>query len=745
MSANPILKQKYDAIKGDQGTTALVQAIRENESGWDGKSQASQNPYKLSHDAGTGFGAYGYQKSSWKQWAKDYTGDENVIPTPENQDMIAYLRVHDLINQYKSSGSKGVAADVLSTWNSGKPAAQASAGYNQQLGLSYDTPSYIQKGLGNFKKYHDSFSGPITQTGASNTQEVNPLTVPDNTTGVDFKNAKDAQVFAQKQAKYNTINEQARNAMDTGNAYQDISTAGIRGLEGRTAELGTGLRRLGAKVTNTIGLENNLDPNSPTYNPMLDRNSATAQLAKEQYFKVPKGTPGKAWATGFDVASALVPSAGAEMLAIKAPMAAKGLSLLAGDTRAGKSAVSKLIGTNISDVPGVKGYLADKVVGLGTNILGGLAQTAIKEGGLNKKDVGQIAGGTAIASALFSGLPALASGIRSFTKPEKVAEEFVQSNPNKAEQVFGKGKKFIQDSLSKGKLKSLFGLTQQGKEMEDDALNVAVSYLPNLAKSGKEVDPSTMYNAIKDDTGEIVDSGKKLLRSFKGDIYEPTSFLDRAKQEIIDERGGGHVGFLDEAYNKALKFIKKAAPNKERISPEELHDLIHNLSTYEFAGKSPNVSMNQGEVASETLFKDIARKFRQIGRGQIEKDISAAAPDLGNKYAMINSEINSKLNAADVIEAISKNPTANKQFTDHMVGLLSGIATGNPIGYAVGRTLSKVAGEAGADWRFNKTVNEPVFQEVARLRNQLLEDISKGKVPKPKGKLKLSDIINQKK
>lgn len=197
MSANPILQQKYNAIKGDKGTTALVQAIRENESGWDGKSQAKQNPYTLSHDAGTGFGAYGYQKSSWKQWAKDYAGDENLVPTPENQDMIAYLRVHDLKNQY------GKAQDVLSVWNSGGPASQAKAGYNAQLGLNYDTPKYIQNGVNNFKKYYDSFSGPITKTGQSDTQEVNPLTVPDNTTGVDFKNARDAQMFAQKQE--NTI------------------------------------------------------------------------------------------------------------------------------------------------------------------------------------------------------------------------------------------------------------------------------------------------------------------------------------------------------------------------------------------------------------------------------------------------------------------------------------------------------------------------------------------------------------
>lgn len=738
MSANPILKQKYDAIKGDRGTTALVQTIRENESGWDGKSNVSQNPYKLSHDAGTGFGAYGYQKSSWKQWAKDYAGDENLIPTPENQDMIAYLRAHDLKKQY------GKAADVLSVWNSGKPAAQASAGYNAKIGLNYDTPAYIQKGINNFKKHYDAFSGPITQTGQSDTQQVNPLTAPDNTTGVDFKNAKDAQMFAQKQSKYDAINQQAQQNKEVGGAYNDISNAAGRGLEGRVAELGTGLRRLGAKATNAIGLENNLDPNSPTYNPILDRNSATSQLAKEQYFKVPKGTPGKAWATAYDVASTLAPGLGAEKLAVSAPAIGKGLGLLAGDSSVGRGLVSKVIGRNVSDIPGVVGYLANKAAGLGTNILGGLAQTAVKEGGMNKKDIGQVATGTALSSALFSGLSALASGIRKFTKPEEYARDFVKNNPNKAEAVFEQGKKFVKDSLSKSKLQSIFGLSKYGKDVEDDALNVAVTYLPHLAQDGRKVDASGMYQAIQNDLGAMTKRGRTYLKSFKGDVYNPIELLDNAKQEIVSKEGG-HVGFLDEAYNKVLKLIKNAAPKNRNLSAEELHNLIHDLSTFEFAGKSQNVSTNQLDVASQGVFKDLARNFRQLGRGKIEQDISKISPGLGNEYSMLNSEINSKLNASDIVEAISKDPTANKQFTDHMVGLLSGIATGNPIGYAGGRILSKLAGEAGSDWRFNKTINEPVFQEVSRLRNKALDTISKGKASVPKGKLKLSDIINQKK
>jgi len=625
----------------------------------------------------------------------------------------------------------------------GLPPGVSLVGFDTPSGVIPNTNSRTQPNGGVASATYNGLPSGVVLTGfaGANGQTIQPQ-LPSNS---QFVNQRDAEMYAQKQAKYNAINEKARQDRESGNAYQDIGTAAARGIGGRVAELGTGLRRLGALVTNELGIENNLDPNSPTYNPMLDRNSATAQLAKDEYFKVPKGTPGKAWATAYDVSSMATPGVAQEMVASKIPLAGKALGLLAGDTATGKGIASKVIGRNIEDIPGFGGYLANKAVGLGTNIIGGLAQTALKEGGVNKKDTGDIATGTLISSLLFSGLPALANGIRSFTKPEQVAKEFVESNPNKAEKVFEKGKQFIRDSLAKGKLKSVFGLTRQGKEMEDDALNVAVSYLPNLSKQGNEVDASAMYNAIKDDTGEIVDSGKKLLNNFPGDIYEPTDVLNRAKQEMIDERGGGHVGFLDNAYNKALKFIKEAAPKKQKISAKELHELIHNLSTYEFAGKSGKVAMSQGEVAADTLFKEIARKFRQLGRGQIEQDISAAAPDLGNKYAMINSEINSKLNAADIIEAISKNPTANKQFTDHMVGLLSGLSTGNTAGYFVGRLGSKLAGEAGADWRFNKTVNEPVFQEVARLRNQLLEDISKGKVPKPKGKLKLSDIINQKK
>lgn len=746
MSANPILQQKYNAVKGDKGTTALVKAIRQNETDFD---NAKQNPYKMSHDNGTGFGAYGYQKSSWKQWAKDYSGDENLIPTPENQDIIAYLRVHDLKNQY------GKAADVLSVWNSGKPAAQASAGYNAKLGLNYDTPAYIQKGLNNFKNYYDqNITADVSNNPKDGTilDQIGESPYPKS----PFVNKKDEQVFGQKQKQYEANTQFNQNpAVAFGirqpgeelTGYDKFMSKADQVLGGganKVSELGTGLRRLGAKVTNQIGLESNLDPNSPTYNPLLDKNSATSQLAREKGFK--GQTPlEKVGGTTFDIASIAAPGLAAESLATKAPLASKGLGLLAGDTQTGKGIASKLIGRNISDIPGVGGYLADKAVGLGTNIIGGLAQTALKEGGISGKDAGEIAGGTLISSALFSGFPALASGIRSFTKPEKAAKEFVESNPNKAEQLFESAKNFIRDSLSKSKLKSTFGLSKYGKEAEDDALNVAVGYLPHLIKEEKGVNAADMYQAVQDDTSELVKKSADYLRNFKGDVYNPESMLAQAKQRLISEKGGGHVGFIDEAYNKVLKILKQAGPKKQNISAEELHNLVHDLSTYEFAGKRPNVSMNQTEAAAEGVFKDLARSFRNNARETIANDISSVSPEFGNKYKLLNSEINSKLNAADIIEAISKDPTANKQFTDHMIGLIGGFATGNPAAYVAGRMLSKLGGKYTSQFRFDKTVNEPVLQEVTRLRNQLLQDMSEGKVKVPKGKLKLSDIINQKK
>ena len=439
------------------------------------------------------------------------------------------------------------------------------------------------------------------------------------------------------------------------------------------------------------------------------------------------------------------PGVAQEMVASKIPLAGKALGLLAGDSATGKGIASKLIGRNIEDIPGVGGYLANKAVGLGTNIIGGLAQTGLKEGGLNKKDIGDIATGTLISSALFSGLPAVANGIRSFTKPEQVAKEFVEKNPNKAEQLFESGKNFIRDSLSKSKLKSTFGLSKYGKEAEDDALNVAVGYLPHLIKEEKGVNAADMYQAVQDDTSELVKKSADYLRNFKGDVYNPESMLQQAKQRLIDEQGGGHVGFIDEAYNKVLRILKQAGPKKQKISAEELHNLVHDLSTYEFAGKKPNVSMKQSEAAAEGVFKDLARSFRNNARESISNDISSVSPEFGNKYQLLNSEINSKLNAADIIEAISKDPTANKQFTDHMIGLVGGLATGNPAAYVAGRMLSKLGGKYTSEYRFNKTVNEPVFQEINRLRNQLLQNMSEGKTPIPKGKLKLSDIINQKK
>lgn len=532
--------------------------------------------------------------------------------------------------------------------------------------------------------------------------------------------------------------------MATGGAYSDIGTAGLRGVEGRTAELGTGLRRLLAKGTNAIGLENNLDPNSPTYNPILDRDSATSQLAKEQYFKVPKGTPGKAWATAFDVAGTLAPGAAAEKLALSAPTASKGLGILSGDSSVGKNLVSKVIGRNVADIPGLKGSLINTGVGLGTNILGGLAQTALKEGGINKKDVGQIAGMSAISHGLFNTLPAVAQGIRKLTNPEKAAEEFVKKYPNKAQALYEKGSQFVRDTLAKNKLKGMFGLGTASKEVEDDAVNAVTQYLPHLMQTDKGVDASDLYQAIQDDVTKLTDESGKNLANFKGDVYSPVSMLEKAKQDLINENGGKHIGFLDEATSKIAQILKKAGPKKDNLSAQELHDLVGSLSTYEFAGSKPNVAISQETAAAESVFKKLARVFRKNARSTIASDIGAVSPEFGNKYNLLNSEIETKLNAADIAKAISKDPTAAKQFTDHMIGLASGLITNNPAAYVAGRALSKAAGIFNSKYKFSKTTQEPIIQEVGKLRSQLLDRMQKGEVPLPKGKIKLSDIINQK-
>lgn len=102
------------------------------------KMVESKGNYNAVGDAGTSKGAYQFNGNNYQAWSKQYFG--TTLPfTPENQDKVAQARIQDLLNQGYN------AEQVALIWNGGEPVRKK--GFNQKIGLAYDTGAYADKVL----------------------------------------------------------------------------------------------------------------------------------------------------------------------------------------------------------------------------------------------------------------------------------------------------------------------------------------------------------------------------------------------------------------------------------------------------------------------------------------------------------------------------------------------------------------------------------------------------------------------
>jgi len=589
-------------------------------------------------------------------------------------------------------------------------------------------------------------------------------------TDTQFVNQADQDMYQQKQAKYDAINQRARQDRESGNAYQDIGTAASRGLEGRVAETGTGLRRLFAKATNRLGFSDSLDPNSPDYNPILDRKSATSQLAKEQYFKVPKGTPGKAWATAYDVTSMAAPSAAASLLP-KASALSTGLGMLSGDTKAGQALVKGMSGVDVAEMAGFGGKLARTATSLASNLTGGLAQTGIREGGLDGKDFGDVLKGSLISHGLFDTLPGLYSGARKFFKPSLWAKEVMdevvakydgsleralQESPRLRE-VMEKSSDFINQSTTEGFKKSNFSKTEFGQKAQAAAnLHITTNLLSDLkTKYGGKTDSATAYQANQDYLGVLSKIRDKVI-----------SMISRAvpKSEMTHYRD-----IMDEAYDMSYKkgdrpaaalrakeilqdiLDRKARANgikteRGKLSIKQITSLLKETADVEF---DENLTSEESRAVATLM-----HNFRKLSQDEVHIAAeNAGLGELGEQYKIINGEMFNGINAEKILDNISKNPATASAFTNHMFGLLTGSLTGNPLLYTPGRILSTLANDSLSDLRFANITNNPILGEIGKRRmNTLSGKLGKAfekantvtkSTAKERGKRKASDLYGE--
>lgn len=92
-----------------------------------------------------------FTPDTWKLYAKQTSGDENLPMTAENEAQVVYHKIGDWMNQGYSD------EQIASMWNAGeqRPDAykQNFKGINKKYGIAYDTPAYAEK----FTKYVKEF------------------------------------------------------------------------------------------------------------------------------------------------------------------------------------------------------------------------------------------------------------------------------------------------------------------------------------------------------------------------------------------------------------------------------------------------------------------------------------------------------------------------------------------------------------------------------------------------------------
>lgn len=99
------------------------------------KTVESQGNYNAKGKSGE-VGAYQFMPSTWKQWAKEFLGDANAQPTPQNQDAVAQAKIESLLRQGKTP------EEIALIWNAGT--AVRRSGVNK-YGVKYDSGAYADK------------------------------------------------------------------------------------------------------------------------------------------------------------------------------------------------------------------------------------------------------------------------------------------------------------------------------------------------------------------------------------------------------------------------------------------------------------------------------------------------------------------------------------------------------------------------------------------------------------------------
>lgn len=120
-----------------------------------------------------------FTPDTWKLYAKQASGQDNLPMTPENEAMVVYHKVSD----WKQKGY--TPEQIASMWNAGEQRPDAYKqnwkGVNKKYGVAYDTPAYVNK-VTNYMKQFDSQPQVMTnnQTKNSTPSISSNIKMPEN-------------------------------------------------------------------------------------------------------------------------------------------------------------------------------------------------------------------------------------------------------------------------------------------------------------------------------------------------------------------------------------------------------------------------------------------------------------------------------------------------------------------------------------------------------------------------------------
>lgn len=679
---NETLQQKYDRIKGDRATVALVKAIRQNETDFD---NAKSNPYMQRHDSGTGFGAYGFQKSTWKQWAKQYAGDENLIPTPANQDMIAALAVNDSIKQY------GKAADVLSAWNSGKPASQAKKGFNKSIGLAYDTPAYINKGINNFKKYYDETpEAPSVQDVQENQTAEGDLSYDANSIpsvngrqyGTPLKNPSGNM---QRQALFDqglpvSANPNKAEPSFLGEVARDPLKLIASGLE----SVRKPVQAAAAMVTGNDEMLAGADPNKPLKNPYL------GDVYPLGYGK---DTQGKYGMPNF-----------------------RSLAKASGQ---GLKAATYIEGAPATAVEGLAGTLGRKTLlkSLGSSALvNGVpnALTTIADDISEKKpfvDTAIDATGSLLAGTLVDqGVKGVNRGLRSVFQPGKYTKDVINNSPEFVRDTVKASSDVARNSLPPEYVTKNFGVTDKDKALADRVFEaIGVKYRPSSFPGGKKLDVSEGLAKVAEDNARTAEKTSWITRIIPGKVNEKT-FMDATMKKVDPKirRSGPFMEVmakLADRVERKLQNPKVGGTRSRNLSARDLNELVQEV-TMDAYKRDADGSMNM-------TAKHVADAFRIGARDEIMKLAKQnGMNDVAKAFRSSLDEYHLGKNVESVLEDVKINPEATSQLGNHMFGLASAGITKNPFLYVPARAGSKYVGETLSELKVNDKYHSKLLNEI---------------------------------